>query len=135
MKAIILKGESNDKKQVISNIIEEIVGKDLSLRVSLKGIKIESLDDISNVLVHAGRQTRLIVFDDCPCNLEFECFFPVVDTRYRGGDIQFKLRTKNPQIKQKYILVPYLIFITDSIDSKYEQYGLSFSERFEVIDI
>lgn len=79
--------------------------------------------------------TKLLIVLDCPYDFDFERFYPVRDNRANGGDLIFTVKVERRGQPSVVIDIPNLIFTTEKLNPKWKKHGVSFSDRFNVIEI
>jgi hypothetical protein len=133
MKAKIFTGAPRTGKTRVANMISEHIGKEKTFWVTAKNIK-GRVNGRPFLFEGITDKTELIIFDDCPINFDFSCFFPVEDNTPYGGDLKFRLTVKEPKKKIREILIPQIIFTTEKLDPKWKDSGASFNGRFDIVE-
>ena len=134
MKAKIYVGVTRSGKTRVANMISEHVGKEKTFWVDAKKMK-RDISNLPSLLAGIPDTIELIVFDDCLPNLEYSFFFPVEDNRFYGGDLKFKLIVAEKGKKTREILIAQIIFTTEKLNSKWFEFGYSFTERFDIVEL
>lgn len=131
MKAKLFVGPKNTGKTRVAKMIAEFIGKNNSAYYFDSDHVIRDPYAFSTL----NSNTQLIIFDNLPLEFELEFFFPCEDNRITGGDITFSIRKHEYGHQPEIIQVPYLIFITNYLNPKWNQQPIkcSFYSRFDII--